>query len=257
MNTFYLGTHQTDWLARTDVPLFVSARRLRRRKSLPKAAGRWALDSGGFSELSMFGEWRTPAMQYASEARWWRDQIGGLDWAAAQDWMCEGFILAKTGFSVAEHQRRTVANYLLLKQLAPDLPWLPVLQGFTLREYRDCIHRYTDAGVCLTTLPAVGLGSICRRQGTAEAEDIVRFVRGWGIRPHGFGFKLTGLKRVHRDLESADSLAWSYAARNAPPLEGCTHASCANCIKFALRWREKVLRACQTPSQGVLAFEAA
>ncbi len=77
---------------------------------------------------------------------------------------------------MAEHQRRTVANYLLLRQLAPDLPWLPVIQGYTLAEYRDCIHRYTDAGVALTALPAVGVGSICRRQATDEVAEIIQFV---------------------------------------------------------------------------------
>ena len=30
-------------------------------KTLPRARGRWALDSGGFSELSLYGEWRTSA----------------------------------------------------------------------------------------------------------------------------------------------------------------------------------------------------
>jgi hypothetical protein len=28
------------------------------------------------------------------------------------DWMCEPFMLAKTGLSVREHQQRTVTNYL-------------------------------------------------------------------------------------------------------------------------------------------------
>lgn len=32
--TFYLGSHQTEWAERTDVPLFLSARRLRTRRAL-------------------------------------------------------------------------------------------------------------------------------------------------------------------------------------------------------------------------------
>lgn len=48
---FYLGTHQPQWLGRYDVPMFISRRRLSSRKSLPQARGRWALDSGGFTEL--------------------------------------------------------------------------------------------------------------------------------------------------------------------------------------------------------------
>ena len=49
---FYLGTHQTGWLAKLDVPLFVSRRRLATLRKLPRAVGSWALDSGGFTELS-------------------------------------------------------------------------------------------------------------------------------------------------------------------------------------------------------------
>lgn len=240
---FFLGTHQVDWLAKTRAPLFVSARRLRQRKSLPESYGSWALDSGGFSELSTFGAWTVDAMTYSAEVRGWRDRIGGMEWAAAQDWMCEPFIVDKTGFTVGEHQRRTVANYLLLRQLAPDLPWLPVIQGYTLREYRDCIDRYTDAGVLLAALPLVGIGSICRRQATAEVEEIVRMIAGYGIRCHAFGMKLQGLRRTSHLIESADSMAWSYDARRAPPLPGHVHKSCANCFEYAMMWRAKAVRA--------------
>ena len=34
---YYLGTHMDGWLAHVGVPLFVSHRRLARRKTLPKA----------------------------------------------------------------------------------------------------------------------------------------------------------------------------------------------------------------------------
>lgn len=53
------------------------------------------------------------------------DEIGQLDWAAPQDWMCEPFIAAKTSLSVRRHLSRTVAGYLGLKELAPDLPIVP------------------------------------------------------------------------------------------------------------------------------------
>lgn len=63
---FYLGTHMDGWLAHVGVPLFVSHRRLARRKTLPRARSGWALDSGGFSELSLYGEWRTTAEDYVA-----------------------------------------------------------------------------------------------------------------------------------------------------------------------------------------------
>ena len=61
---FYLGTHMTGWLAHVGVPLFVSHRRLARRKTLPQARTGWALDSAGFSELSLYGGWRTTPEEY-------------------------------------------------------------------------------------------------------------------------------------------------------------------------------------------------
>ena len=133
---FFLGIHEPAWMARTDVPLFVSRRRLVRRKTMPRARGRWALDSGGFTELSMHGRWTVPSAQYAAEVRRFRDEIGGLEWAAPQDWMCEPFITRKTGRTVAEHQRLTVANLLELRSIAPDLPWVHVGQGRRARAER-------------------------------------------------------------------------------------------------------------------------
>jgi hypothetical protein len=214
---FLLGTHKPRWLSRLDVPLFVSRRTLAEVRSLPRARAGWALDSGGFSELNLFGEWRTPAQQYAAEVRRWGEEIGSLEWAASQDWMCEPFMLRKTGLSLEEHQRRTVEGYERLRELAPDLPWAPVLQGWALGDYLRCADEYERRGHRLDRLPVVGLGSVCRRQATAEARVIVGRLAARGYRLHGFGFKTLALGRVGTHLASSDSLAWSYHARRRPP----------------------------------------
>ena len=44
-------------------------------------------------------------------------------------------MLAKTGLAIAAHQAHTVANYLELRSLAPDLPFVPVLQGLGRDDY--------------------------------------------------------------------------------------------------------------------------
>ena len=63
-----------------------------------------------------------------------------------------------------------------------------------------------------------------------------------GVRLHGFGIKICGLGKYGSLLHSCDSLAWSMAARRQPALPGCAgHHSCANCARFAFRWRERVL----------------
>jgi len=251
---FYMGTHMEGWLARTEVPLFISHRRLDRRRVLPRARGRWALDSGGFTELSMHGKWVTSADVYATAVRRYRDEIGGLDWAAPQDWMCEPVMLAKTSLTVAEHQARTVASVLELRALAPDLPFVPVVQGWVLDDYLACIDLYTAAGIDLTAEPTVGLGSVCRRQSTAAIYDICYALATRGIRLHGFGVKTLGLREYARHLHSADSMAWSYNARRNPPLPGHSHRSCANCLPWALQWRDRVIR--MTERQQLVLWEA-
>jgi hypothetical protein len=240
--TFYLGAHQPVWLWRAGFPLFVSHRQLARRKSLRPALCRWALDSGGFTELSMHGRWVTSPAAYAEAVADYAERVGGLDFAAPQDWMCEPAMTARTGLCVREHQERTVANYLELRMIAPDLPFVPVVQGWRLADYLHCLDLYESAGVGLAALPRVGLGSVCRRQSTAEIAVIVAVLVRRGLRLHGFGVKTGGLHLYGHLLASADSMAWSYAARREPPLPGCTgHQNCANCLTYATAWRRRVL----------------
>lgn len=240
--TFYLGTHQPQWLAVTDVPLFVSHRRLMGRKTFPRALGPWALDSGGFSELSLFGSWQTSATDYIAAVRRYMAEIGGMAWAAIQDWMCEPFMIERTGLSLAEHQRRTIESYLSLSAMAPDVPWTPVIQGFARDDYHRHCDDYAAAGVDLAALPIVGVGSICRRQGTEIGARILRSIAIRGIKIHAFGLKTLGLRKVGDMIESSDSMAWSIAARRSPPLPGCTrHKNCANCLRYALQWRDRIV----------------
>ncbi|WUL18019.1 hypothetical protein OHS18_13615 [Amycolatopsis sp. NBC_00355] len=155
---FLLGTHRPHWLAQLDVPLFVSDRTLRRYKTLPVATCDWACDSGGFSQLSQCGTWAcgpTPR-EYAARIRRYRDEIGRLLWAAPQDHMCEDAILARTGLDVARHQDLTVSNYLELRSIDANLPFIPVLQGQSIADYHRCADLYECRGVDLTTAPLVG-----------------------------------------------------------------------------------------------------
>ena len=105
-----------------------------------------------------------------------------------------------------------------------------------------CMDLYRSAGVDLATRPRVGLGSVCRRQSTAEIAVIVTTLARRGLRLHGFGVKTGGLHLYAHLLTSADSMAWSYAARRLPALPGCTgRKNCANCLVYAARWRTRVL----------------
>lgn len=248
---FYLGTHRPQWLWEiTDTPLFVSHRRLCDRVSeYPKATTPWALDSGGFTELNLFGGWRTTPHEYVEAVHRYSEELGSLEWASPQDWMVEPWMLEHTGLTIREHQDRTIDNFLLLRDLAPTLPFIPVLQGWEADDYLSHAEQYAAAGVDLTTEPVVGVGSVCRRQHTGQIAGVFDALSPLGLRIHGFGVKSGGFGMYADYLTSADSLAWSYGARREArggKHPSCGRKSCANCLHYALEWRDKVLRSLDT-----------
>lgn len=237
---FYVGAPESAWLATAGVPLFVSHGRLARYKKLPRAIAPWGLDSRGFTELSKHGRWTVSVDTYARAAQRYQAEIGLLDVASIQDWMCEPFITAKTGLSVQEHQRRTVDSWLELRRLAPDVPWMPVLQGWTLGDYIACAELYDDADPSWRR-GRVGLGSVCRRQSGLRISTIITWFASEGLQLHGFGVKLEGLEFSHTKLASADSMAWSEGGRRGRlKSEGCTHKKCTNCLPTALDWYAEI-----------------
>lgn len=237
---FYLGVHQPAWLATAGVPLFVSYKRLWKYRTLPRSASEWALDSGAFTEISTHGEWRISAKEYAATVRRFHLEVGRMEWAAIQDWMCEPFITAKTGLTVEDHQRRTVDSLLELRTLEPHVPWAPVLQGWTVEDYARHREMYAVAGVDLRTEKIVGIGSVCRRNKTREIWQIAEAHRD--LKMHGFGVKLPAVEVAAGYFTSTDSMAWSFDARRKPPLPGHTgHKNCANCLEAGMLWRAKLL----------------
>jgi len=98
---------------------------------------------------------------------------------------------AGTHLSVAEHQAHTVANFLHLCELWPgysgeQCPIMPVLQAWAPGGYWRCADLYDKAGVRLEDYPVVGLGSVCRRQGTPAITRLIGDLTPW-IALHGFG----------------------------------------------------------------------
>lgn len=174
------------------------------------------VDSGAFTELSRHGHYRNSVVEYAAQLR----RLAGsgvcrILAAASQDYMCEPFILAKTGLSVAQHQRLTIERYDELCRQRPGVLILPVIQGYQPWEYAEHVHAYGDR---LTPGMWVGVGSVCKRNSTPDAvQSVLDAVHGErpDLRLHGFGLKSTALARpgVTRRLYSADSMAWSYHAR--------------------------------------------
>lgn len=214
------------WWAWEDVAharLMLSVARIRSRESSRRNRLRTAtvpifLDSGAFMWLKKHASWATwPADDFAAFVAYAARELGGIDHAGIQDWMCEAAMLARTGLTIEEHQRRTVANYLELRSLAPHIPWVPTLQGHTVAEYLRCAQMYRDAGVDLADAPLVGLGSVCRRDSAAEIDAVISAVRralGDRVHLHGYGVKSEAAVAACWQLAGFDSMAWSDRARH-------------------------------------------
>lgn len=240
---FYLGAHNPSWLwNKSEFPLFVSRNSLLRYKGFREASvPRWALDSGGFTELHSRGRWEMSPRDYAEFVLRCDSEIGSLDFAAPQDWMCEESSLNATGLSVEHHQYNTVENFLELRDLLGEIV-IPVLQGSSIESYQRCRYFYESAGINLAAERKVGLGSVCRRQATNEIVDLARSLQPMNL--HGFGVKKTGLCKCDAGtFSSVDSLAWSFRARRMPPLPGheIRHKNCANCYDFAANYRLELI----------------
>ena len=198
---FFLTWPKSQAFSKTSVPLFVNRNALFKHgtKKLPRARGLWAIDSGGYTELSQHGRWTITEEQYAQEVRRAVREIGAPHFAPVLDYMCEDSVLAKTGLSVEEHQWRTVESYLKLRALAPELNhlWMPVLQGRDPEDYVEHFHMHLAHGVDLRRVNMVGVGSVCRRWVGQQLADIFERLHELGLRRlHGFGAKEESFERT-------------------------------------------------------------
>lgn len=218
---FYVGLHQP-----ADAVHFeracISIKRLWGRKK-PVACGDVIIDSGAFTELHLFGAYRRGVEEYAAELyRLHMNGVVQIAAAVAQDYMCEPFMLAKTGLTIAAHQRLTIERYDALVAELDRLfegnrpfPVMPVLQGYAPKDYVRHLEMYGDR---LKHGMWVGVGSVCKRNGSPEQiVEVLCAIRA--LRPnlklHGFGVKQTALRHpgIRMLLNTADSMAWSFAAR--------------------------------------------
>ena len=217
---FYVGVHhpRMAWpLTLRGFRVCVSANVLRGRSSDTPFLGcddPWLLDSGAFTQVALRGGFTQSPKAYASMIR--RYARTGMIAASTQDYMCEPVALRATGLSISRHQALTLERFDAIRDAGVDrVHLLPVLQGRTPDDYRRHLEAYGDR-ICRGAW--VGVGSLCKRQGDpaviAAILDAILLDRP-DLRLHGFGCKRTSLldPEVRRRLATADSMAWSYAAR--------------------------------------------
>ena len=124
-------------------------------------------------------------------------------------------MLAITGLTIPEHQRLTIERYDALLACDTGVYIMPVLQGYAPEDYVSHIRQY---GARLAYGAWVGVGSVCKRNGDPRAIlDVLIAIKTErpDLRLHGFGLKTIALANgtIRQLLESADSMAWSFAAR--------------------------------------------
>jgi hypothetical protein len=262
LETFYLGAHRYNWACDglTDQPLFISDRTLRRRSTAPfkPAVTRWALDSGRFTEvLQDRACWAHEPHEYVARVRRYASELGMMDFAAQQDLMCEPGMLARTGLSVVTHQSWTTTNYLRLRELAPEIPWAPSIQGWSIGDYWRHVEDYYRRGVDLHKLPVVCVGSVCRRENPIAASNILVSLAAEGLKLHAFGVKAEVLELCHEHIQSSDSMAWSThmrAERNGAKKKGLPFEHFdPNSLQCALGWVEKTIN----PARGLVPMSQA
>ena len=210
---FFTGIHHPCDARRVPAAC-ISARALcQRRSGFP--VRRWLLDSGAFRTIELHGGYPEPVEVYAALIRRFAGN-GQLLAAVAQDYMCEAFMLARTGLTIADHQRLTIERYDAL--IACDVAGvriMPVLQGYAAADYVRHVAAYEGR---LAPRAWVGVGSVCKRNSNPGAVLAVLLAIHQArpdLRLHAFGVKITALAwQLIRDLLfSADSMAWSFAAR--------------------------------------------
>lgn len=168
------------------------------------------IDPGGFTAARRWGKYPWSISQLVDWIRAEsRDVI--LDWCAVMDYACEPNVNRSILPTNKERIEATMENEILCKQAAPDLPWLPVLQGDNLIERDYDLSRRRELGL----IPAdyAGIGSVCGR-GAAGAMRVIKFYndRLPNVKFHAFGMHIQALDddAVFSAVRSWDSYGWNW-----------------------------------------------
>ena len=217
---FYFGLHPTwqqyRWLpaginvmfsASAYVPRFIQDGKWPRWRFFSFAGRRW-LDCGGFNLLNQYGEYPFTVPNWLNLVA----QLKPYYWATL-DYPCEPEISRSLGLmSNRERIEATVGRSrecLDYAEMVEGQP-VPVIQGYSLDEYRHCIDLHAQAG---TIREYMAVGSMCRRLSSAELNILIpgiyEHVRQAGVeRLHFFGLKVDrALTPLRQFIHSRDSAA--------------------------------------------------
>ncbi|WP_291536231.1 hypothetical protein [Brevundimonas sp.] len=178
---FFVGLHHPGDAQHFDRACISRNRLAKRRK--PVACRETIIDCAGFKTIDLHGGYPHPASEWAAELhRLWTNGVVKITVAVSEDYMCEPWMLVKTGMTIEQHQRLTVERYddllVALHDLfdgPPPFEVMPVLQGYAITDYLRHIEMY---GPRLKPGMWVGVGSVCKRQGNvAIIEDLLSAIK--------------------------------------------------------------------------------
>jgi hypothetical protein len=238
-----MGVYQR--LQASHLPRFMmSLRQLRKYKNpISFANGKdWLMDSGAFTELNLNGKYTYSVDDYLAQVEKHQPTL-----FFNMDYMCEPFVLKKTGKTVAEHQTSTIVNQIRILEKLDEYnikgTFAGVIQGWTVEDYLNHIDTLKS---CDLILPYMGVGSVCRRTSPNQIAEILLAIKKelpGHVKLHGFGLKwnVLNVDGVVDCLYSSDSMAWSFIGRKTinKPCMNCIYPNqknCANCYKFMLKW---------------------
>lgn len=176
------------------------------------------IDSGGFTAARKWGKYPWTVAQYVDFIRQTSRDVP-LDCCAIMDYACEPSVNRSTYATNIERITATIRNEAECKTAAPGLPWLPVLQGDSLKACceRSVAKRAYDLARRQEwdLLPAsyAGIGSVCGRS-ASSVKRVVKFYADHlpGVRFHGFGMHIQALDddAVYNVIRSWDSYGWTW-----------------------------------------------
>lgn len=268
--TFYFTTHPNDMIRTRIIPgshiMLVAAaswdderKRFKIRRPPADHITSIAIDSGGFTAAQKWGKYPWTPQQYTDFIRETARDVT-LDFCAVMDYACEREVNRITYHTNRQRIKATIRNETALKALAPDLPWLPVLQGNTIEERSIDINLRAKIGLLPTTF--AGIGSICGRT-PSQAQQAIRFYTQHlpGVKFHPFGIHIQALDAddVYWLIKSWDTYSWNWprGAKNLdrPPeyrhQEGETWSSYTYRLA-KLYWQNTILPRIEQPRQHIL-----
>lgn len=208
-----------------------------------------AIDSGGFTAAQRWGKYPWRHEQYVDFVRRMSRDIS-LDFCVVMDYVCEREASEQAHQINLDRIKQTIKNELILRKMAPELPWLGVLQGNTLGERTLDLELRMERPEQLIA-QEMGIGSICGRP-PSEAKEIIRFYveRLPHARYHVFGMNIQTLDNaddVFWYVQSWDSYSWAWGrgqtrldqAKGTLRREGETWTELTH--RLARRYQEEVI----------------